>query len=152
MDSTINKSKAPILVVEDNDEDYETTVRALRKVGVDKEVLRSENGDEAIDYLLQRNGYAPPVPAPRPAIILLDLNMPGTDGFEVLEMIKQDMVLKSIPVVVLTTSSSDRDIEMCYRSGANSYIQKPVNLDGFVEAIKQFKDYWFETVVLHAGN
>ena len=81
-------------------------------------------------------------------MILLDLNLPGTDGREVLEDIKGDAELQSIPVVVLTTSSDERDIEACYQAGANSYVQKPVNLDGFIEAIRRLKDYWLEIAIL----
>ena len=152
MDTLESKKKSPILVIEDNNEDYETTFRALRKVGIDRDVYRCEDGDEALDYLFHRGQYADPQSAPRPAIILLDLNMPGTDGFEVLGAMKQDNELKSVPVVILTTSSSERDIEVCYKTGANSYIQKPLNLDGFIVTIQRFKEYWFETVVLSLGK
>jgi len=148
MITTIDKDIRPILVVEDNNEDYETTVRALRKVGIERAICRCEDGDEALDYLFHRGQYADAASAPRPAIVLLDLNMPGTDGFEVLDTIKRDNDLKTIPTVVLTTSSSERDIEVCYKTGANSYIQKPVDLDGFIETVKRFKEYWFETVKL----
>ncbi|MBS1212917.1 MAG: response regulator, partial [Proteobacteria bacterium] len=83
-----------------------------------------------------------------PIVILLDLNLPGTDGREVLAEIKQDERLRQIPVVVLTTSSDERDIERCYQMGANSYIKKPVDLEGFMRAIQLLKDYWFEIVIL----
>ncbi|MBT7486624.1 MAG: response regulator, partial [Rhodospirillales bacterium] len=81
-------------------------------------------------------------------VILLDLNLPGTDGREVLHDIKDNDSLKTIPVIVLTTSTDERDIEDCYSSGANSYMQKPVNLDGFMEAIQRLRDFWFKVVVL----
>ena len=81
-------------------------------------------------------------------MILLDLNLPGTDGREVLDEIKKDADLRSIPVIVLTTSSDSRDIEACYAAGANSYVQKPVDLAGFVTAVERLKDYWFEIVIL----
>jgi len=148
MTTEIHNILRPILVVEDNGEDYEATVRALRKCGIEREIRRCEDGDEALDYLFHRGAYEDPVSAPRPAVILLDLNMPGTDGFEVLDTVKQDSDLKVIPIVVLTTSSSERDIEVCYKTGANSYIQKPVDLNGFVQTVGRLKDYWFETVVL----
>lgn len=148
MTATTNTHAQPILIVEDNREDYETTVRALRRVGVERDIRRCQDGDEALDYLFQRKSYADGDSAPRPAIVLLDLNMPGTDGFEVLDTMKQDDDLRIIPVVILTTSSSDRDITACYKTGANSYIQKPVDMKGFVETIRRLKDYWFETVAL----
>ena len=86
--------------------------------------------------------------APRPGIILLDLNLPGTDGREVLAEIKGEHALADIPVVVLTTSADHRDVEACYQAGANSYVQKPVNLDAFMEAIQRLHDYWFDVVIL----
>ena len=89
-----------------------------------------------------------PTMAPRPGIILLDLNMPGTDGREVLNDIKNNDDLKMIPVIVLTTSSDARDIESCYKAGANSYVTKPVDLPGFLLAMQRLKDWWFEVVVL----
>jgi two-component system response regulator len=81
-------------------------------------------------------------------VILLDLNLPGTDGREVLEEIKRDADLTRIPVIVLTTSSDQRDIDRCYQAGANTYIQKPVDLESFFRAIAQLKEYWFEIAAL----
>jgi CheY-like chemotaxis protein len=138
----------PILVVEDSPEDYETTFRAFRRAGLRNELLHCTTGDEALDFLYRRGVYQDPERSPRPGIILLDLNLPGTDGREVLQEIKKSNGLARIPVIVLTTSSDDRDIEACYRAGANSYIQKPVDLDGFMRAIQRLHDYWFEVVIL----
>ncbi|QDV41842.1 Response regulator rcp1 [Stieleria neptunia] len=143
----VDWSNQPILIVEDSPEDFEATVRALRSSGLRNSLYRCSDGDEALDYLHRRGDYASVDSAPRPGIILLDLNLPGTDGREVLEEIKQDHELKRIPVVVLTTSTDERDIEACYEFGANSYIQKPVDLAGFVNAIQRLKDYWFQIVV-----
>lgn len=136
-----------ILLVEDNPEDYEATKRALRKAGLGNPLMRCEDGDQALDYLFRRGAYSDPATAPRPAIILLDLNMPGTDGYEVLRQIKLDDDLKAIPVIVLTTSSDERDIEVCYRAGANSFVTKPVSLDGLFQSIQRLKDFWFEIAV-----
>ncbi|MES1241290.1 MAG: response regulator [Acidobacteriota bacterium] len=138
----------PILLVEDSPEDFEATQRAFRKSGLKNTLRRCEDGEEALDYLFHRGRYADPESAPTPGVILLDLNLPGTDGREVLAEIKNDERLKKIPVVVLTTSVDERDINVCYRSGANSYIQKPVDIDGFVKAIERLNDYWFEVVIL----
>ncbi len=138
----------PILLVEDNPEDFEATVRSFKKAGIANKILRCEDGDDALDYLHRRGEYTDPDAAPRPGVILLDLNMPGTDGRDVLLEIKSEMTLKSIPVIVLTTSTDERDIQDCYQAGANSYIQKPVDLAGFVESIQRLKDYWFEIVIL----
>src|SRR5262249_19483225 len=135
----------PILLVEDSDEDYQVTVRAFRKLGLANPTHHCRSGDEALDFLRGRGRYAGAGQAPRPGIVLLDLNLPGTDGREVLAEIKGDPALRRIPVVVLTTSGDQRDILSCYRAGANSYIKKPVNLGDFFRAIESFKAYWFET-------
>lgn len=140
--------KYPILMVEDSPEDFESTTRAFSKAGLANPIYHCEDGDDALDYLYQRGDYSNPASAPRPNMILLDLNLPGTDGREVLAEIKKDPKLSSIPVIVLTTSSDERDIEACYRAGANSYIQKPVDLEGFFRAIEILRDYWFEISIM----
>lgn len=139
--------KQTILLVEDSDEDFEVTKRSFARSGLVNPIQRCADGDEALDYLFRRGEYANPDSSPRPGIIMLDLNMPGTDGREVLKTMKSDMLLKKIPVIVLTTSSDSRDIDECYKEGANSYIVKPVDLDGFMQAIQRLRDYWFEVVV-----
>ncbi len=136
-----------ILIVEDSDDDYETTQMALKESNLANPLARCEDGQEALDYLYHDGSYASVKP-PRPGIILLDLNMPGLDGRKVLEKIKLDDTLKEIPVVVLTTSSDERDIDACYKIGANTYIQKPVDLENFMAAIKRLKEYWFEIAIL----
>lgn len=148
----MTSSNQPILVVEDSPEDYEATHRTFRKAGLVNPIFHCADGDSALDYLWQRGDYGDPAKAPRPGIILLDLNLPGTDGRDVLAEIRGDKNLKNIPVVVLTTSRDDRDIETCYEIGANSYIQKPVDLEGFVNAITRLKEYWFEIVILPKGE
>jgi CheY-like chemotaxis protein len=139
----------PILLVEDSPEDFETTQRAFRRSGLKNPILRCADGDEALDFLFHRGSHAD---APRPGVILLDLNLPGTDGREVLAEIKADAELKQIPVIVLTTSSDDRDVQACYLAGASSYIQKPVDVEGFMRAIERLNDYWFEVVILPKGQ
>lgn len=142
----------PILLIEDSPEDYEATVRAFERAGLKNPIYRCEDGDNALDFLHRRGRYADPDAAPRPGVILLDLNLPGTDGREVLAEIKADDRLKQIPVIVLTTSDDARDVESSYRAGANSYIQKPVDVDGFLRAIERLNGYWFEVVVLPPGG
>jgi two-component system response regulator len=137
-----------ILIVEDSDIDYETTIRAFKKAGMANPVQRCEDGEDALDYLFRRNRYSDVESAPLPELILLDLNLPGTDGRDVLEELKKDPTLKNIPVIVLTTSSDEKDINNCYQAGANSYIQKPVDLQGFFAAIQRLKDFWFEVALL----
>ncbi len=138
----------PILLVEDSPEDFETTVRALRKAGLANPIHRCEDGEEALDFLHRRGVYADAVKSPRPGLILLDLNLPGTDGREVLNDIKSAEHLRKIPVLVLTTSTDERDIDRCYQMGANSYVKKPVDFEGFLCAIQRLKEYWFGVVIL----
>ncbi len=137
-----------ILLVEDSPEDFEATFRALRRAGLANPIARCEDGDDALDYLYRRGRHADPATSPRPGLILLDLNLPGTDGREVLAEIKADADLRAIPVVILTTSTDERDVERCYSSGANSYIKKPVDLEGFMRAIQRLKEFWFEIVIV----
>lgn len=146
------RPQQPILIVEDSPEDYEATVRALRKAGLANPIYRAEDGEAALDYLYRRGAYSAPGAAPRPGIILLDLNLPGTDGRDVLAAAKADESLKSIPVIVLTTSTDERDVERCYREGANSYMKKPVDLAGFMRAIQVMKEFWFEIVIVPRGE
>ena len=137
-----------ILLVDDSPEDRTATIRAFKRSGFDKPIYHCTDGDDALDYLYQRGSYANDAPTERPSLILLDLNLPGTDGREVLEQLKGDQTLRDIPVVVLTTSSDPRDVNASYRAGANSYIQKPMDRDGLYNAIRQLKDYWFDVVLL----
>lgn len=136
-----------IIIVEDSPEDYAATLRAFKKVNMKNRVIRFEMGDECLDYLFNRGEYEGMTNA-LPGLIMLDLNLPGMDGREVLKIIKSTPLLKRIPVVVLTTSNDPIDIEACYEDGANSYIQKPVSFPGFIEAITKLKEYWFEIAIL----
>lgn len=144
----MSKSPHIILLVEDSDEDYYATKRAFEKSGLANELYRCADGEEAIDYLYQKGTYADTSKAPRPNVILLDLNLPKKDGKEVLGIIKNDPNLSTIPVIILTTSNDQMDITECYAQGANSYIQKPVDLNRFVESIQKLQDYWFEITIL----
>ena len=135
------ESLAELLVIEDSPEDFEATRRSLVRGGLVNPIVHLADGDAALDYLL--NGK-PGVPA----LILLDLNLPGTDGRQVLARVKDHPKLREVPIVVLTTSRDERDIRACYRAGANSYIQKPVDLAGFQRALKTLREYWFDVVVL----
>ncbi len=110
-------------------------------------IVWCETGDEALDYLYRRGKYSD-VDLQQPSLILLDRHLPGTDGREVLRQIKTDDRLKKIPLIVMTSSRDQADIDACYSDGANSYVVKPVDLPGFVQAITRLKDYWFQIVVL----
>lgn len=131
----------PILVVEDSAEDFVALGRAFRKHALQNPVLRCADGDQALEYL-QGYGKHPAWPKTLPAIVLLDLNMPGTDGRMVLDIVKHDPRLHSIPVIIFSTSSSSRDIDDCYRLGANSYLTKPVSYAELEEKIRLTIRYW----------
>jgi two-component system, response regulator len=137
-----------ILLVEDNQDDYEATSRAFKKANLCNPIVWCKSGRDALDYLRREGAYKEARIGSRPGLILLDLNMPGMDGRKTLEAIKQDDTLKQIPVIILTTSADERDIQACYRTGANTYVQKPVSFDGLIEAIKRLKAYWFEIALL----
>ncbi len=141
-----------ILVVEDSDDDFYALTRAFRKSGLRNAVHRCSNGDQAVDYLFRRGAFSDPETSPRPGVVLLDLNLPGLDGRDVLKAVKADPDLRKIPVIVLTTSRAEQDIEGCYAQGANTYIQKPVDLKGFFQAIARLKDYWYEVAILPRGG
>lgn len=142
-----NDSKT-ILIVEDSDDDFFATQRAFKKAGLLNPIRRCTNGDQAVDYLFRQGEFADPKSSPRPSVVLLDLNLPGLDGRDVLKRLKSDPQLHKIPVIVLTTSNAEQDIERCYADGANTYVQKPVDLQGFFLAISRLKNYWFEVAFL----
>jgi CheY-like chemotaxis protein len=137
-----------LLIVEDSPEDLEATLRAWRKTGFEHPIAHCADGEDALDYLHRRGRYAAVGAAPRPALVLLDLNLPGTEGREVLAEIKSNEGLRSIPVVVFTTSGDVRDVDACYRAGANGYVQKPVRIDELVTALQRLEDFWFSAARL----
>lgn len=130
-----------ILIVDDSEDDFYAAKRACTKASLMNPIERADSGEAALARL-QAPGEI------KPGLILLDLNMPGLDGRKTLEIIKQNDELKVIPVVILTTSDDERDIKTCYALGANTYIQKPVDFDGLIEAMKRLKGYWFEIALL----
>ncbi len=132
-----------ILLVEDNEDDYEATVRSLKKNHFVNPVHWCKSGRDALEFLKTAGETGA-----LPDLILLDLNMPGIDGRQVLAAVKGDAQLRHIPVIVLTTSNDARDIDTCYDIGASTYIQKPVSFEGLTEAIRTMKDYWFGIALL----
>ncbi len=143
-----DNSNSCLLVVEDSDEDFEAFGRTMRRSSIANAIYRCTDGEDALDFLYHSGEYTEETKAPRPALILLDLNLPGTDGREVLKQIKQDEKLKMIPVVVFTTSSNPKDIEVCYQYGVNGYILKPINLEKLTKTIQLLMSYWFEAIIL----
>jgi chemotaxis family two-component system response regulator Rcp1 len=136
-----------ILLVEDNPADVIITNRALRESGLAVELVVVRDGQEAVDYLL-RQGAHQDAPARTPDLILLDVNLPRMTGREVLQRIRSTPSLEPVPVVVLTTSNRQEDIDQMYRAGANTYIQKPQEFTRFVEVLQTIHRYWLGTALL----
>jgi len=131
-----------ILLVEDNPSDVALTQRALSKSRIANELVVTEDGQEALDYLFGTGRYAGRDVAESPALILLDLKLPKVDGLQVLRQIRTDERTRRLPVVILTTSKEEQDVAQSYDLGANSYIRKPVDFTQFVEAIQHLGLYW----------
>jgi CheY-like chemotaxis protein len=137
-----------ILMADDDPDDRLLTADALKEARLINDIRFVENGEELLDYLRRTGKFAPPADAPRPGLILLDLNMPRKDGRAVLKDLKQDAELRTIPVVVLTTSKDDEDVYRSYDLGVNSYIVKPVTFEALVDILQTLEKYWFEIVEL----
>jgi two-component system response regulator len=131
-----------ILLVEDNPRDAELTIRALKKKHLANNLYHVEDGVDALDFLFARGKYAERNQEDSPKVILLDLKLPRINGLEVLSIIKADERTRSIPVVVVTSSAEDPDINTAYQLGANSYVIKPVQFDSFIEAMTKVGVYW----------
>jgi CheY-like chemotaxis protein len=137
-----------ILLADDDAEDRMLACEALIESRLSNVIHCVEDGEELMDYLSHRGKYSPPADAPRPGLILLDLNMPKMDGREALREIKANPVFRQIPVVVMTTSEADEDIMRSYDSGASSFIAKPMSFEDLVELMRGLGRYWFEIVEL----
>ncbi len=144
----MNKNDIPILLVEDDDDDIRLTQRAFTKGRITNKMYIVRDGEEAMDFLEHKGKYSNSAEAPRPGIILLDLNMPKMSGREVLERIKNDEHLCTIPVIILTTSESEEDILESYQNGANTFITKPVEFGKFVDAVVTLGKYWLSIAEL----
>jgi CheY-like chemotaxis protein len=131
-----------ILLAEDNANDVELTLTALKANRVLNEVVVTRDGAETLDYLWRRRRYADRGPGDNPAVMLLDLKMPKVDGLEVLRQVKGDTDLKTIPVVVLTSSREEQDLVRSYNLGVNAYVVKPVNFPDFIDAVKLLGGFW----------
>ena len=132
------EGQVEILLVEDNPEDAEMTMRALRKNNLVNRLHWVKDGAEALEYLLAKDRR-------KPKLVLLDLKMPKVDGIEVLRRVKADAIARSIPIVVMTSSNEERDVAETYRLGANSYIVKPVEFEAFLETVAKIGLYWVLT-------
>lgn len=148
---TPSPAKPPVILMADDDADDRLLAKdAAVESNLGGELRFVENGEELLDYLKRRGKYHAPADAPRPGLILLDLNMPRKDGREALREIKADPDLRRIPIVVLTTSRADTDVGAIYELGANSFISKPFQFDALMNVMKVLSQYWFKTVELPA--
>lgn len=138
----MNLSRLKILLVEDNPDDEELTLRALRQNNIMNQVDVARDGAEALDYLFCEGAYVDRDPLQRPAIVMLDLKLPKIDGLEVLRRIRNDERTRLQPVVILTSSKEEQDLVNGYRLGANSYIRKPVDFKQFVDTVGNLGLYW----------
>src|SRR5262245_58414702 len=145
----MKQSKAPVILFADDDPDDRMLVcDAFEESHLNCDLRCVEDGEELIDYLRRRGKYTSAQAAPRPALVLLDLNMPRKDGREVIREIKADPALRLIPIVVLTTTQAEEDIWRAYDLGVNSFIIKPVGFETLVEVVSTLGKYWFDTVEL----
>ena len=140
---------AHILLVEDNEGDILLTQEVFKTSGFSHPISIARDGEEALDFLYQRNKLSG---AERPDLILMDINIPKINGKEVLTMIKKDNDLKTIPVIMLSTSSDDRDILESYRNHANCFITKPINFNDFSKAVVEIKNFWFNLATVYSKN
>lgn len=136
------EEKRTILLVEDNPDDVELTLRALKQYNVKNQIAVVRDGAEALDYLFATGAYSDRDTTAMPAVVILDLKLPKVDGLEVLQRMRADDRTKLVPVVILTSSKEEQDMINGYKLGANSYVRKPVDFTQFIEAVRQLGLYW----------
>jgi two-component system response regulator len=136
------KTQSSILLVEDNANDLELALHALKRGNLASRIDVARDGAEALDYVFRKGVYSDRDPAEQPKVVLLDIKLPLVDGIEVLKAIRADAKTRPTPVVMLTSSAEDRDLKACYDLGANSYIVKPVDIEQFFASIQQVGVYW----------
>lgn len=139
------KGNLELMLIEDNPAEIMLMEEILAEAGVTLELRLVSDGEAALEYLRRQGRF---VAASRPDLIMLDLNLPGLDGRQVLREIKEDPDLRAIPVIILTTSQAEEDIQQCYQLQANCYITKPVSLEAFIEVIRSIESFWLHTVKL----
>jgi CheY-like chemotaxis protein len=138
----LESDEVQILLVEDNPADAELALHALKKSKIANHILHLVDGAEALDFLFSRGDYSGRSAMAHPWMVLLDLKLPKVDGLQVLKEVKENPATKAIPIILLTSSSEERDLVASYQLGANSYIQKPVNFSEFQEVVRQLGMYW----------
>ena len=136
-----NNNAVEILLVEDNEGDIVLTLDAFEESKINTDISVVRNGQEALDFLYRRAGYEQEL---KPDLILLDINIPILNGHEVLKIVKADPELKKIPVIMLTTSSNPKDVNLAYENDTNSYVTKPIEMDDFLKAILKIEEFWLQ--------
>ena len=149
MNARISSRPMEILLVEDNPADAELVIRAFKTASRPLHLSVVDDGAQALDYLRRRTPFEA---ATRPDIVLLDLSLPGKTGHEILKEIKADPDLKDLPVIIYSGSSAPRDVRLAYLTGANSYVQKPVDLDDFFGVVSSIENFWLNTALLPAPS
>jgi CheY-like chemotaxis protein len=134
----------PLLIVEDSDEDFVILERIMQAMPIKNPIFRCISGDDALDFIFREGPYENLELTRKPAVVLLDLNLPGTDGREVLEQVKSNQSFTDIPIVIFTSSHNPKDLEFCYLNGANGYLIKPMGREKLVETIQAFVKYWLQ--------
>lgn len=147
MSSHLNRAKY-ILFVDDCEDNYEALRRAFKEVAITQRLVWCNSAAQALDFLRTQQERGEIGTHKLPAFILLDLNMPGTDGYSLLQRIRQDRDFYTIPVIVFSSSDNTEDVTRCYQEGANSYVQKPIYFDGLVSVMQSIKTFWLETAFL----
>jgi len=142
--TSISNTDVDILLVEDNHDEAELTIRSLRKIDLHSRLVHIDDGAEALDFIFARNKYSQRRVEQSPKMILLDLKLPKVNGLEILKQVKSNSHTKKTPVVLLTSSREERDIEDGYMSGANSYVVKPNNFESYTKAISELGHYWMQ--------
>ncbi len=140
--------QAYVLLAEDNEPDQRTVQRGFAKAKLNIKLFVVENGEECLAFLRNQGPYGDVQTHPRPDLLLLDINMPRMDGRETLKQIRSDEHLRTLPVVILTTSDQERDVLASYANGANAFITKPVEPERFMDTVRRLEEFWFELVVL----
>jgi CheY-like chemotaxis protein len=138
----------PLLIIEDSNEDFDVLHQFVQRSSLLVPIYRCVNGEQALAFLQHTGSYTEHETAPRPGLIILDLNLPGMDGREFLRNVKLDQHLQTIPIVIFSTSDNPRDVLSCYQAGANSYIVKPINFLELKRKIQLIIDYWYEVTLL----
>lgn len=144
----MTKKDPVVLLVEDNPAEQNLARRSFNRSQIQADLRIVSDGEEALDYVFRRGEFQDPVESPRPDIILLDLNLPKINGHKVLATIKQDRKLAKIPIIILTTSRKEDDVNLSYELGCNSFLIKPVDIEGFAEVLQSVESYWLKLVVL----